>query len=70
LSSLKAGRSDVFGGGASPLAAGFSKENLRHQLGRGLVFETGPEPVTIDNVRPSKTPSFCIPEGAGLTCPK
>lgn len=52
---------------AEALAAGFGKENIRKQLTRGLVFETGLAAPAIDNIEPAKGPDECT-AGAGLAC--
>jgi hypothetical protein len=52
---------------AEALAAGFGKENIRKQLSRGLVFETGLAAPAVDDIQPPKPPADC-PAGAGLGC--
>ncbi|MEO7152806.1 MAG: YDG domain-containing protein [Burkholderiaceae bacterium] len=41
------------------LAAGFGKENIRKQLQRGLVFETGPAAPAVDTIAPARKPASC-----------
>ena len=53
---------------AEALASGFGKENIRKQLGRGLVFETGLAPPAVENIQPARPPSSCTTSGAGLVC--
>ncbi|MEO8524487.1 MAG: YDG domain-containing protein [Caldimonas sp.] len=50
------------------LLAGFGKENIRKQLQRGLVFETGLAPPAVDIIEPAAKPDSCTPPGADLTC--
>lgn len=52
---------------AEALAAGFGKENIRKQLTRGLVFETGLAAPAVDTIEPAKRPDSCT-AGAGLAC--
>ena len=55
---------------AESLASGFGKENIRKQLARGLVFETGPAPPAIETIDKPKAPEQCSPPaGASLSCP-
>ncbi|WP_127995645.1 beta strand repeat-containing protein [Piscinibacter defluvii] len=53
---------------AEALAAGFGKENIRKQLSRGLVFETGLAAPAVDNIDSAKRPDACAGGGAGLGC--
>ena len=48
---------------AEALAAGFGKENIRKQLSRGLVFETGLAAPAVDNIDTARRPEACT--GAG-----
>ncbi|HEX7436926.1 MAG TPA: YDG domain-containing protein, partial [Caldimonas sp.] len=51
------------------LLSGFGKENIRKQLQRGLVFETGLAPPAVDIIESAKPPEPCTPaSGAGLSC--
>ncbi len=51
------------------LLAGFGKENIRKQLQRGLVFETGLAPPAVDIIEPAAKPDSCTPPaGADLNC--
>ncbi len=51
------------------LLSGFGKENIRKQLQRGLVFETGLAPPAVDIIEPAKAPGSCTPAaGANLSC--
>ena len=51
------------------LLSGFGKENIRKQLQRGLVFETGLAPPAVDIIEPAKAPEPCTPAaGANLSC--
>ncbi|MEO8924974.1 MAG: YDG domain-containing protein [Caldimonas sp.] len=51
------------------LLSGFGKENIRKQLQRGLVFETGLAPPAVDIIEPAKAPESCTPPaGADLSC--
>ena len=52
---------------AEALAAGFGKENIRKQLTRGLVFETGLAPPAVDRIEPARRPADCT-AGAALAC--
>ena len=52
------------------LLSGFGKENIRKQLQRGLVFETGLAPPAVDIIEPAKAPPACTPSGADLSCGK
>jgi filamentous hemagglutinin family protein len=52
---------------AEALAAGFGKENIRKQLSRGLVFETGLAAPAVDNIDSAKRPETCT-GGAALGC--
>jgi filamentous hemagglutinin family protein len=54
---------------AEALAAGFGKENIRKQLTRGLVFETGLAAPAVDNIETAARPVSCT-AGAGLACAK
>jgi filamentous hemagglutinin family protein len=56
---------------AEALAAGFGKENIRKQLQRGLVFETGLAPPAVDVIDSAARPLTCAGgrEGAALVCP-
>ncbi len=57
---------------AEALAAGFGKENIRKQLQRGLVFETGPAAPAVDTMAPARKPASCSPargaNGSSLSC--
>lgn len=53
---------------AEALAAGFGKENIRKQLSRGLVFETGLAAPAVDNIDSAKRPDACTGGGAPLGC--
>jgi hypothetical protein len=56
---------------AEALASGFGKENIRKQLQRGLVFETGLAPPAVDIIEPAAKPESCTPPGgADLNCGK
>jgi hypothetical protein len=56
---------------AEALASGFGKENIRKQLQRGLVFETGLAPPAVDIIEPAARPQSCTPPGgADLHCGK
>ena len=50
------------------LLSGFGKENIRKQLQRGLVFETGLAPPAVDIIDSAKAPESCTPNGADLSC--
>ena len=51
------------------LASGFGKENIRRQLQRGLVFETGLAPPAVDVIESAGKPLPCSPrDGAVLAC--
>ncbi|MEP6739248.1 MAG: YDG domain-containing protein [Caldimonas sp.] len=50
------------------LLSGFGKENIRKQLQRGLVFETGLAPPAIDIIDSAKPPEPCKTPGPGLSC--
>ena len=51
------------------LLSGFGKENIRKQLQRGLVFETGLAPPAVDIIESAKPPESCTPpSGADLSC--
>ena len=51
------------------LLAGFGKENIRKQLQRGLVFETGLAPPAVDIIEPAAKPDTCTPPGGSdLNC--
>ena len=54
------------------LAAGFGKENIRKQLQRGLVFETGPAAPAVDTIAPARKPASCTPargsDASPLSC--
>ena len=51
------------------LLAGFGKENIRKQLQRGLVFETGLAPPAVDIIEPATKPDTCTPPGGSdLNC--
>lgn len=52
---------------AEALAAGFGKENIRKQLSRGLVFETGLAAPAVDDIQGAKPAAGCT-AGAGLAC--
>ncbi len=52
---------------AEALAAGFGKENIRKQLTRGLVFETGLAPPAVDRIEPARRPADCT-AGSALAC--
>jgi filamentous hemagglutinin family protein len=52
---------------AEALAAGFGKENIRKQLTRGLVFETGLAAPAVDRIEPARRPADCT-AGAALAC--
>jgi len=52
---------------AEALAAGFGKENIRKQLSRGLVFETGLAAPAVDNIQPATPPASCT-AGGTLGC--
>lgn len=54
---------------AEALAAGFGKENIRKQLTRGLVFETGLAAPAVDNIETAARPVSCT-SGAALACAK
>lgn len=54
---------------AEALAAGFGKENIRKQLSRGLVFETGLAAPAVDNIDSAARPGTCT-GGATLGCGK
>ena len=54
---------------AEALAAGFGKENIRKQLQRGLVFETGFAPPAIDIIEPATRPASCTAgAGSAVSC--
>jgi len=57
---------------AEALAAGFGKENIRKQLQRGLVFETGLAPPAVDVIDSAARPVTCTvgrdAHGATLVC--
>ena len=57
---------------AEALAAGFGKENIRKQLQRGLVYETGPAAPAVDTIAPARKPASCSPargaNGSPLSC--
>ena len=54
---------------AEALASGFGKENIRKQLQRGLVFETGLAPPAVDIIEPAAKPESCTPPGGtDLNC--
>ncbi|HEX2542404.1 MAG TPA: YDG domain-containing protein [Caldimonas sp.] len=54
---------------AEALASGFGKENIRRQLQRGLVFETGLAPPAIEIIESAGKPATCTPTaGAVLVC--
>ena len=56
---------------AEALASGFGKENIRKQLQRGLVFETGLAPPAVDIIEPAAKPESCTPPGGtDLNCGK
>ena len=56
---------------AEALASGFGKENIRKQLQRGLVFETGLAPPAVDIIEPAAKPESCTPPGGtDLNCVK
>ena len=48
------------------LLSGFGKENIRKQLQRGLVFETGLAPPAVDIIEPAK-PAVCTPAREPIT---
>jgi hypothetical protein len=48
---------------AEALAAGFGKENIRKQLSRGLVFETGLAAPAVDNIDTAARPAGCTAAG-------
>ena len=51
------------------LLSGFGKENIRKQLQRGLVFETGLAPPAVDIIESAKPPEPCTPaSSADLSC--
>jgi len=50
------------------LASGFGKENIRKQLSRGLVFETGLAAPAVDRIESPTRPASCTASGAGLSC--
>ena len=51
------------------LLSGFGKENIRKQMQRGLVFETGLAPPAVDIIESAKPPQPCTPAaGASLNC--
>jgi filamentous hemagglutinin family protein len=52
---------------AEALASGFGKENIRKQLTRGLVFETGLAAPAVDRIEPAARPVSCT-ASAGLAC--
>jgi len=52
---------------AEALASGFGKENIRKQLTRGLVFETGLAPPAVDRIEPARRPAECA-AGTSLAC--
>jgi filamentous hemagglutinin family protein len=52
---------------AEALASGFGKENIRKQLTRGLVFETGLAAPAIDRIEPTAGASTCVAV-KGLEC--
>ena len=54
---------------AEALAAGFGKENIRKQLTRGLVFETGLAAPAVDRIEPAARPASCT-GGSSLGCGK
>ncbi|MBX3606773.1 MAG: filamentous hemagglutinin N-terminal domain-containing protein [Piscinibacter sp.] len=53
---------------AEALAAGFGKENIRKQLSRGLVFETGLAAPAVDNIDSAARPASCT-AGGGANAP-
>ena len=54
---------------AEALAAGFGKENIRKQLSRGLVFETGLAAPAVDNIDSAARPVGCTSGSAAtLSC--
>ncbi len=56
---------------AEALAAGFGKENIRKQLTRGLVFETGLAAPAVDDIDSAARPEPCAgagTDGASLAC--
>ena len=57
---------------AEALAAGFGKENIRKQLTRGLVFETGLASPAVDDIdsaaRPEPCPAGTGADGTALAC--
>ena len=54
------------------LAAGFGKENIRKQLQRGLVFETGLAAPAIESIASARKPASCSPargsDASPLSC--
>ncbi len=51
------------------LLSGFGKENIRKQLQRGLVFETGLAPPAVDIIESARPPEACTRAGgADLNC--
>ncbi len=53
---------------AEALAAGFGKENIRRQLSRGLVFETGLAAPAVDEIDSAARPDACDGADTGLAC--